>query len=309
MQGTYGTQNQTAQNGSGTKTLNSVPHGSSVSFTATADEGWEVEGWTVSSGSFATGGGSGAANATATLTVDGPKTVTVKFKPGVFDLAGGPDAWKRLKKEVEKTEGAHTITISGEITATNDPGNNGKISIRRELIIKSSGSSASLNANNLSGIFDVNNKLTLENITLKNGREPGNRTGAGAYVNSALIMKGSSAITNCSAAEGGGVYVAGTFKMKDNARVNTNNDVYLESGKSITVTGSLSHHPAARITPNSYTNGRVLATGAAEKANFKVTPQDGNKYWRFKKQGGEVKFVPAKTEPPVSGTRGAFLEE
>ena len=321
LQGTYGTQNQTAQNGSGTKTLNSVPHGSSVSFTATADEGWEVEGWTVSSGSFATGGGSGAANATATLTVDGPKTVTVKFKPGVFDLAGGPDAWKRLKKEVEKTEGAHTITISGEITATNGPGNNGKISIRRELIIKSSGSSASLNANNLSGIFDVNNKLTLENITLKNGAEPGNRTGAGAYVNSTLIMKGSSAITNCSAHKGGGVYVnngtlimqdsstissctatdkgsgvyvAGTFEMKGNARVNTNNDVYLESGKSITVTGSLSHHPAARITPNSYTNGRVLATGAAEKANFKVTPQDGNKYWRFKKQGGEVKFVPAK---------------
>ena len=289
-----------------------VTNGDSVTFTAKPDDGWEVEGWT----------GVSSSSTTATLSnITGNKTVTVKFKPGVFDLAGGPDAWKRLKKEVEKTEGAHTITISGEITATNDPGNNGKISIRRELIIKSSGSSASLNANNLSGIFDVNNKLTLENITLKNGTEPGNRTGAGAYVNSTLIMKGSSAITNCSAHKGGGVYVnngtlimqdsstissctatdkgsgvyvAGTFEMKGNARVNTNNDVYLESGKSITVTGSLSHHPAARITPNSYTNGRVLATGAAEKANFKVTPQDGNKYWRFKKQGGEVKFVPAK---------------
>ena len=289
-----------------------VTNGDSVTFTAKPDDGWEVEGWT----------GVSSSSTTATLSnITGNKTVTVKFKPDVFDLAGGPDAWKRLKKEVEKTEGAHTITISGEITATNDPGNNGKISIRRELIIKSSGSSASLNANNLSGIFDVNNKLTLENITLKNGTEPGNRTGAGAYVNSTLIMKGSSAITNCSAHKGGGVYVnngtlimqdsstissctatdkgsgvyvAGTFEMKGNARVNTNNDVYLESGKSITVTGSLSHHPAARITPNSYTNGRVLATGAAEKANFKVTPQDGNKYWRFKKQGGEVKFVPAK---------------
>lgn len=337
LQGTYGTQNQTAQNGSGTKTLNSVPHGSSVSFTATADEGWEVEGWTVSSGSFATGGGSGAANATATLTVDGPKTVTVKFKPGELHFnSGGPNAWKRLKEEVEKKKGAHTIVINGEITATNDQGNNGKISIRRELIIKSSGSSASLNANNLSGIFDVNNKLTLENITLKNGREPGNRTGAGAYVNSTLIMKGSSAITNCSAHKGGGVYVnngtlimqdsstissctatdkgsgvyvAGTFEMKGNARVNTNNDVYLESGKSITVTGSLSHHPAARITPNSYTNGRVLATGAAEKANFKVTPQDGNKYWRFKKQGGEVKFVPAKLKVTFNKIKCVEVED
>lgn len=306
--------------GSGTLTTNGntqVAYNGSVTFTAHPDPGWEVDSWKVDGSTV-----SGQTGTTYTLSnVTGDKTVTVKFKPGVFDLAGGPDAWKRLKKEVEKTEGAHTITISGEITATNDPGNNGKISIRRELIIKSSGSSASLNANNLSGIFDVNNKLTLENITLKNGTEPGNRTGAGAYVNSTLIMKGSSAITNCSAHKGGGVYVnngtlimqdsstissctatdkgsgvyvAGTFEMKGNARVNTNNDVYLESGKSITVTGSLSHHPAARITPNSYTNGRVLATGAAEKANFTVTPQDGNKYWRFKKQGGEVKFVPAK---------------
>ncbi|UTC89117.1 InlB B-repeat-containing protein [Treponema denticola] len=309
------------QAGSYTPTTNSslsVAHNGSVTFTAHPDPGWEVDSWKVDGSTV-----SGQTGTTYTLSnVTGNKTVTVKFKPGVFDLAGGPDAWKRLKKEVEKTEGAHTITISGEITATNDPGNNGKISIRRELIIKSSGSSASLNANNLSGIFNVDKKLTLENITLKNGREPGDRTGAGAYVNkSTLIMKGSSAITNCSAHKGGGVYVnngtlimqgsstissctaadkgsgvyvAGTFEMKGNARVNTNNDVYLESGKSITVTGSLSHHPAARITPNSYTNGRVLATGAAEKANFKVTPQDGNKYWRFKKQGGEVKFVPAK---------------
>ncbi|MGI0510182.1 hypothetical protein HH007_00395 [Treponema denticola] len=295
----------------------SVAYNGNVTFTAHPDPGWEVDSWKVDGSTVSSQTGT-----TYTLSnVTGPKTVTVKFKPGVFDLAGGPGAWKRLKEEVEKTEGAHTITISGEIKATTDSGNNGKISIRRELIIKSSGSSASLNASNLSGIFDVNNKLTLENITLKNGREPGNRTGAGAYVNSTLIMKGSSAITNCSAHKGGGVYVnngtlimqdsstissctatdkgsgvyvAGTFEMKGNARVNTNNDVYLESGKSITVTGSLSHHPAARITPNSYTNGRVLATGAAEKANFKVTPQDGNKYWRFKKQGGEVKFVPAK---------------
>ncbi|UTD04587.1 hypothetical protein E4N80_03390 [Treponema denticola] len=321
--------------GSGTLTTNGntqVAYNGSVTFTAHPDPGWEVDSWKVDGSTV-----SGQTGTTYTLSnVTGDKTVTVKFKPGVFDLAGGPDAWKRLKKEVEKTEGAHTITISGEITATNDPGNNGKISIRRELIIKSSGSSASLNANNLSGIFDVNNKLTLENITLKNGTEPGNRTGAGAYVNSTLIMKGSSAITNCSAHKGGGVYVnngtlimqdsstissctatdkgsgvyvAGTFEMKGNARVNTNNDVYLESGKSITVTGSLSHHPAARITPNNYTNGRVLATGAAEKANFKVTPQDGNKYWRFKKQGGEVKFVPAKLKVTFNKIKCVEVED
>ena len=304
----------------------SVAYNGNVTFTAHPDPGWEVDSWKVDGSTVSSQTGT-----TYTLSnVTGPKTVTVKFKPGVFDLAGGPGAWKRLKEEVEKTEGAHTITISGEIKATTDSGNNGKISIRRELIIKSSGSSASLNASNLSGIFDVNNKLTLENITLKNGAEPGNRTGAGAYVNSTLIMKGSSAITdcsahkgggvyisngtlimqdssaitNCSAAEGGGVYVAGTFEMKEDAivtpstggdkNVKGKNDVYLASGKSITVTGTLTKKPAARITPDSYTDGRVLATGSnAEKANFKVTPQDGNKYWRYNKKDGVIKFVPA----------------
>ena len=178
-----------------------------------------------------------------------------------------------------------------------------------------------MNASNLSGIFDVNNKLTLENITLKNGKETGNRTGAGAYVTSTLIMKGSSAITNCSAHKGGGVYVnngtlimqdssaissctaadkgsgvyvSGTFKMSGSALVDQNNDVYLESGKSIDVTGTLTNTPAARITPDSYTDGRVLATGAAEKANFKVTPKNGTEYWRYNKVGNEIKFVKAE---------------
>ncbi|UTD07254.1 hypothetical protein E4N90_04560 [Treponema denticola] len=311
------------QAGSYTPTTNSslsVAHNGSVTFTAHPDPGWEVDSWKVDGSTV-----SGQTGTTYTLSnVTGDKTVTVKFKPGVFDLAGGPGAWKRLKEEVEKTEGAHTITISGEIKATTDSGNNGKISIRRELIIKSSGSSASLNASNLSGIFDVNNKLTLENITLKNGAEPGNRTGAGAYVNSTLIMKGSSAITdcsahkgggvyidnggtlimqgsstitNCKAGKGGGVYVAGTFKMEGSALVtaesNTDNEVYLESGKTVTVTDTLTNKPAAKIRVADYQKNRVLAVGDAKKENFKLAPDGGNN-WRYKKVGNEVKFVTGK---------------
>lgn len=295
-----------------------VEYGENISFTATPDNGWEVDSWKVDGSTVF-----GQTGTTYHLSnVTGDKTVTVKFKPGTFNLTGGgPDAWKKLKEEAAKTEGSHTIVINGEITATTDQDNNGKISIRRELIIKSSGSSASLNANNLSGIFNVNKKLTLENITLKNGKEPGDRTGAGAYVNnSTLIMKGSSTITNCSAHKGGGVYVnngtlimqdssaissctavdkgsgvyvSGTFKMSGSAKVDTNSDVYLAFGKSIDVTGTLTNTPAARITPDSYTDGRVLATGAAEKANFTVTPKNGNEHWRYKKKDGVIKFVPA----------------
>ena len=192
LKGEYGSQNQTAQNGGGIKMLTNVPYGSTVSFEATADEGWEVEEWTVSSGGFATGGGSGAPNATATLTVDSDKTVTVKFKPGTFNLTGGgPDAWKRLREEAAKTEGSHTIVINGEITATGGD-NAGEIKLGRNLTIKGS-FSAVLNANGKSRVFNVKNDKTLilEDITIKNGKAQGGEPGGGAVVwgGSTLIMK------------------------------------------------------------------------------------------------------------------------
>jgi len=291
LRGSYGSQNPTAQNGGGTQTLTNVQHGDTVNFTGTTDAGWDIEDWTISFGNFSSGGGTGS---TAALTVIGDTTVKVKFKPGELNLAGGADAWKRLKEEVEKPKGAHTITISGEIKATNDSGNNGKITPARDLTIKGNGSSAVLNANNLSSIFKVENgkTLTLENIKLKNGKAD---QGGGAYVSGTLVMKDSSSIESCTASDkGGGVYVNGTFKMSGSAKVDTDNDVYLASGKSIGVTGALTNEPAARITPDSYTDGRILATDNAEKSNFTVTPKNGNEYWRYKKKDGVVKFVRGK---------------
>ena len=74
LQGAYGSQNLTAQNSGGTKTLTNVPHGTSVTFTATADNGYEVDSWT---GVTPTPSNS----TTATLSnIDGDKNVTVKFK-------------------------------------------------------------------------------------------------------------------------------------------------------------------------------------------------------------------------------------
>ena len=333
LKGEYSGQNEIAQNGGGIKTLTNVPYDSTVSFKATADEGWEVESWKVSPGNFASAGGIGAAIATATLTVDSDKTVTVKFKPGELHLSGGSGAWEKLKEEAAKTEGAHTILIDGGITATS--GNDaGEILLGRDLIIKPKNSSAYLDANGKSHVFDVKNgkTLILEDITIKNGQAQDGKPGGGAAVwgrctlimkgsstitnckasygggvyidnGGTLIMKDSSTITNCEADDGGGVYVDGTFKMEGGAIVTPStgrdenekgkNDVDLENGKTVTVTGALSHTPAARITPYSYTDGRVLATGAAEKANFKVTPKNGNEYWRYNKKDGVIKFVPA----------------
>ncbi|UTC65491.1 hypothetical protein E4O00_05080 [Treponema sp. OMZ 788] len=288
LKGMYNGSHQTAS-GSNSPSF-TVLYGESVTFTATPDNGWDIENWTGVTASPSN-------STTATLSnVTAEKTVRVKFKPGEFNLMGGNDAWKKLKEEAAKTSGAHTIIINGEIKATSGD-DAGEIKLGRDLTIRGKNTSAVLNANSKSRIFKVESgkTLTLENITLKNGNE-GAGAGGGVYVDGGtLIMKGSSTITGCSAGKGSGVYVNGTFKMQGGAKVDENNEVYLEPGKTITVTKALTNTPAARITPNEYTDGRVLATGAAaERDNFKVTPKNGTEYWRYKKKGDVIKFVKAE---------------
>ena len=316
LQGTYGSQTPTTQNGGGTATLTNVPHGASVSFTATPNDGWELDGWT--------GVSSSLLNATLS-NVTGDKTVTVKFKPGVFNLTG-PNAWKKLKEEANKPRGAHTILINGEITATGGD-NAGEIKLGRNLTIRG-GSSAVLDANRKSPIFRVsggagNGKtLILEDITLKNGFLPSgaHNDGGGVLVKNynTLIMKnahiidcevgsngggvcsygrfkmqGSSTITGCktTGGQGGGVY--GSVEMQGGALVTyapDKNDVFLNYNNKITVTGALTHTPAARITPNSYYEDKLVVDGeSAQEANFTVTP-NGGETWRCKKVGSQLKL-------------------
>ena len=71
--------------------------------------------------------------------------------------------------------------------------------------------------------------------------------------------------------------------MSGNAKIEADNDVYLESGKTITVNGTLSNNPAARITvpDNKYQSTTKVLDGSAvgsEHAKFKVTP-NGTEPW------------------------------
>ncbi|MGI5090053.1 InlB B-repeat-containing protein [Treponema sp. OMZ 805] len=303
----------------------SVEYGGSVGFTAVpTNTDWKVAEWkkdnTVVNGT----------NSTYTLSnITENKEVTVKFYQSHIS---SPETWKDLLRAVKSAPDNSTITINGEIKATNDEGNKGIINIRKRLTIKGNNPSAALNADSKSGIFDVFNTLTLENITLTKGAAFYYQSGgAGVYVNPSgtLIMEGSSVITDCSAAnsgggvyvgggtfemhgtsaitgctasKGGGVYVSGgTFKMQDSAIVTPStgseqytagkNDVYLESGKMITINGTLTGTtPVARITvPNTAynTSTQVLAdaitTGSPQNyTKFTVTPQDvvdGKMFW------------------------------
>ncbi|MBB5219963.1 hypothetical protein HNP77_002352 [Treponema rectale] len=82
---------------------------------------------------------------------------------------------------------------------------------------------------------------------------------------------------------GKGIFVNGTFNMSGNALVDSTNDVYLTSEKTITITDSLSEletDNVISITPNSYEAGRTLleaGTGtivnlADEVGKFALTP-------------------------------------
>ena len=186
---------------------------------ATGD--WKIAGWTVSQGNFAPGGG-GTGETTATLSnVTADTTVTVKFYQST--LKNPTAKWRDLARAVKSAPDGATLTIDGEIKATDVDADKSEIDIKKELIIKGK-NNAVLNADDKQGIFDVYKILTLKDITLKKSKKRNNYSGgAGVYVNSygKFIMKGSSVITECSAENsGGGVYVGGgTFEMHDSSKI------------------------------------------------------------------------------------------
>ncbi|WP_427194891.1 right-handed parallel beta-helix repeat-containing protein [Treponema denticola] len=140
------------------------------------------------------------------------------------DISDNTKAWKNLKKAVEKASENGVIIVTGNVKATNDPGNSGAIRVKRKITIRKAGSTAcELNANktglstNAHRIFIVENKgeLTLENLTLTDGKAEGDsygiREGGGI-----LVKKGGKAkLTNCSIKKcevygfGGGIYSEG----------------------------------------------------------------------------------------------------
>ena len=138
-----------------------------------------------------------------------------------------------------------------------------------------------------------------------------NGNGGGIYIGDSCTLtlenNGSTACTltgNEAAKAGGGVYVDGTMTMSGRATVTPSvgsdidkpgkNDVYLKSGKTITVNGKLNPTggTAARITPETYseTPQVQVLTGAIKDYNnytkFTVTPQTSpSQNWKVDSNG------------------------
>ena len=137
------------------------------------------------------------------------------------------------------------------------------------------------------GVYVNGGTVSMKNCILKNN--DGNVRAGGLLIEGgATVTMKDCTLTGNTATTGGGVYVQdGTFKMSGSAVVTPatgseandkgKNDVYLVTGQAITVDGTLSNNPAARITPELYKKQTVLkadsgVTLANEVGKFTVTP-------------------------------------
>ena len=146
-------------------------------------------------------------------------------------------AWKKLKDAVVAANDGDVFIIDGEIKATNDTDNSGEIEVKKNITIqgKKTDRTDTLNANKDDfgtvpfRIFKVEpgKKLTLENLTLKNGKN--NETASGGSSTpkgkgGAIYSKGeleirNVLITDCEAKySGGGIYCSMSGSNADDER-------------------------------------------------------------------------------------------
>ena len=149
-------------------------------------------------------------------------------------ISGGQDAWKKLKDAVAAAKDGDVIIIDGTIKATNAEGDSGAIEITKKITIKGKTGTGTnmLDANSYHPdsdapttphrIFTIKSggNLTLENLTLKNGKANGSGTdqnGGGIYVGkkAECTIKGGVTIQYNGANSGGGIYVDSSDSATD----------------------------------------------------------------------------------------------
>ena len=136
-------------------------------------------------------------------------------KQETIDSSNG-GTWKKLKDAIAAAEDGDVIKIIGEIKATNDTDNSGELEINTNLTIKGEGSAAVLDANNVNHpstkhrIFKVTSgkTLTLQNLTLKGGKETNVNDHGGAIYNAGkLTIVSCKIIENEAKTSGGAIYI------------------------------------------------------------------------------------------------------
>ena len=181
-----------------------------------------------------------------------------------LEISAGSNAWGQLKAAVAAAEDGDIFLVNGSIQATNDAGNSGAIEVTKSITIKGKNGNANtdmLDANksglgaSVHRIFKVNSgTLTLENLTLKNGKAAG---GGEAGNGGAMLIEsgGTLTMTGCvvqectAAANGGGILNKGTLTI-NHGRIESNE---ANAGGGIYNTGTLTIHTGS-VSANTATN-------------------------------------------------------
>ena len=206
------------------------------------------------------------ADGTATLTDNGIITnaaasgVNISSYYGIFEMTGGTIMNNTSSHGGAVSMSNGTFSMTGGILKDN----------------KSSGTGGAVSMSN--GTFS----MTGGSITGNTAQN----YGGGVCVSGGTFNLSGGSISNNSATYGSGVSVnQGSFKMSGSAVVAPDNDVYLLSGKMITVAGTLSGAtPVATITPETYNDGTAVlkaengVTLANEVGKFAVTPNDAGEW-------------------------------
>ncbi|MGI5110395.1 InlB B-repeat-containing protein, partial [Treponema socranskii] len=276
-----------------------IKYKTGVTFNATPTTGWKVASWTVFSGSFNSGGGTGMSASLNDVTAD--KTVTVKFyRSEITGTPGSSTAWRDLKRAVEDAPEGATIKIGGEIKATNDAGNNDKIRINNKITIEAKTGTATLNANELNIIFSVmgnDKELTLKNLILKKGKGTG--SGSGIFLYAGKVTLQNTNIENCSATNGGAIYAyGGTLTItggvfKENTAKTDGGAIYVKEGcnltlNNVTIGGSTTDVNKAK------NGGGICLTGIRTTGTM---------------NGGKVSYNEAVRDDTTAQGGGIFIEK
>lgn len=275
------------------------------------------------------------------------KTYYYKIKK---EVRAGTSSWQILKNAVAGAYAGDTIYIKGHIISTDAADNSGEIEVKESIHIQGLNGKATdiINANkdgsnnpspphrifkiktgvtlNLTGLTIQNGKadiggailaengstLTLDNTDIKDSEAS---IGGGAIsTGGTLIINGGSVISENEASQGGAIYNGGILKISGDAKITVDsakNDVYLPTGKVITVTDALTEASVARITPanNTYTPDRQVVKGDGFTlpdtyvSKFNLTPKAGEN-WIIQKHDSQNALVLKKEATEITTWKG-----
>lgn len=185
--------------------------------------------------------------------------------------------------------GNGTLSIDSCEISYNTAGNNGGgIFVSGGTVNISNTTIESNNANTGGGI-----EIDGGTVNFETGKIDGNSAtyGGGVFIYSGTFNFKGGSIEQNSATTGSGVQVYnGAFSISGLAAIDSGNDVFLNSGKCITIGGSISSLSAAKITPQAYTEGtQILQDGDGTVADnytkFSVTTESSGQAWTVDSSG------------------------